>query len=51
MSEDCYVPKEEHVTTQDPNNKQGGTETTIPFVKVTPFKGKAKAWKRSLVLS
>lgn len=31
MPDDCYVPKEEHVTTQDPNNKQGGTDIAVPF--------------------
>jgi len=31
MPEDCYVPKEEHVTKQDPINKQGGTDTQIPY--------------------
>jgi thymidylate synthase (FAD) len=31
MPEDCYVPKEEHVTTQDPNNKQGGTTNLVSF--------------------
>jgi thymidylate synthase (FAD) len=29
MPKDCYVPKLEHITTQDPNNKQGGTNISV----------------------
>lgn len=31
MPDEFYVPKEEHVTKQDPINKQGGTDTQIPY--------------------
>jgi len=31
LPEECYVPDEENVTTQDPDNKQGGTDTQVPF--------------------
>ena len=29
MPKDCYVPKAEHITTQDPNNKQGGSNIQV----------------------
>lgn len=31
LPEECYVPKEEHVTTQDPSNKQGGTNELVAY--------------------
>lgn len=29
MPEDCYVPETDHITTQDPMNKQGGTNLVL----------------------
>jgi len=31
LPNECYVPKEEHFTKQDPSNKQGGTNEPITF--------------------
>lgn len=49
MPDDCYVPKEEHVTTQDPNNKQGGTTNIVPFTE-DDFQYGADTWPKRFEL-
>ena len=36
LPEECYVPDEENVTTQDPSNKQGGTDIKIKCPQPDP---------------
>lgn len=35
LPEECYVPNEENVTTQDPDNKQGGTNIVLDYNKTS----------------